>query len=175
MGYSAIASRLTDLLKKNKAWIWDEECQAAFESLKKEVMEKLVLRLLDVTMPFELHTDASDFAIGGVLMQDGHPIAFETPEEGLEHDPLAKKIIALEKDRRTQRFWFNGDMLFTKGDRLYVPKWGDLGRAILKECHDSKWAGHPEITRTLAFVGSLDHSMYEAQDQWHTRLNIKNF
>nr|GFB75157.1 putative mitochondrial protein [Tanacetum cinerariifolium] len=63
MGYSAITSPLTDLLKKNKAWIWDEECQAAFKSLKKAVMEKPVLRLPDVTMPFELHMDASDFAI----------------------------------------------------------------------------------------------------------------
>ncbi|GJR49653.1 UvrD-like helicase, ATP-binding domain, P-loop containing nucleoside triphosphate hydrolase [Tanacetum coccineum] len=77
MGYSAIASPLTDLLKKNKAWIWDEECQAAFESLKKAVIEEPVLRLPDVTMPFELHTDASDFSIRGVLMQDGHSIAFE--------------------------------------------------------------------------------------------------
>ncbi|GJS21721.1 putative nucleotidyltransferase, ribonuclease H [Tanacetum coccineum] len=257
MGYSAIASPLTDLLKKNKAWIWDEECQAAFESLKKAVMEEPVLRLPDVTMPFELHTDASDFAIGGVLMQDGHPIAFESRKlneterkytvqekemtaivhclriwrhyllgsrfviktdniatsyfqtqkklspkqarwqdflaefdyqleykpgkanvvadalsrkaefaaitqaqfflqdrikEGLEHDPLAKKIIALAKDGRTRRFWLKGDMLFTKGDRLYVPKWGDLRRVILKECHDSKWAGHPGIKRTLALV-----------------------
>ncbi|GJY19124.1 putative nucleotidyltransferase, ribonuclease H [Tanacetum coccineum] len=59
-------------------------------------------------------------------------------KEGLKHDPLAKKIIALAKDRRTRRFWLKGDMLFTKGDRLYVPKWGDLRRAILKECHDSK-------------------------------------
>ncbi|GJW22906.1 putative nucleotidyltransferase, ribonuclease H [Tanacetum coccineum] len=59
-------------------------------------------------------------------------------KEGLEHDPLAKKIIALAKDERTQRFWLKGDMLFTKGDRLYVPKWGDLRQAILKECHDSK-------------------------------------
>ncbi|GJU12068.1 uncharacterized mitochondrial protein-like protein [Tanacetum coccineum] len=73
-------------------------------------------------------------------------------KEGLEHDPLAKKIIALAKDRRTQRFWLKEDMLLTKGDRLYVPKWGDLRRAILKECHDSKWDGHPGITRTLALV-----------------------
>ncbi|GJY48141.1 putative nucleotidyltransferase, ribonuclease H [Tanacetum coccineum] len=200
--------------KKNKAWIWDEECQAAFESLKKTVMKEPVLRLPDVTMPFELHTDASNFDIGGVLMQDGHPILFESRKlneterkytvqekemmavvhclriwrhyflpgkanvvadalsrkaefaaitqaqfflqdrikEGLEHDPLAKKIIALAKDRRTRRFWLKRDMLFTKGDRLYVPKWGDLRRAILKECHDSKWAGHPGITRTLALV-----------------------
>ncbi|GKG49146.1 reverse transcriptase, partial [Tanacetum coccineum] len=56
----------------------DEECQAAFESLKKAVMEEPVLRLSNVTMPFELLTDASDFVIGGVLMQDGYPITFES-------------------------------------------------------------------------------------------------
>lgn len=28
--------------------------------------------------PFKVHTNASGFAIGGVLMQDGHPIASET-------------------------------------------------------------------------------------------------
>ena len=27
---------------------------------------------------FEVHTDASGFAIGGVLMQDGHPEAYES-------------------------------------------------------------------------------------------------
>ncbi|GJV02083.1 putative nucleotidyltransferase, ribonuclease H [Tanacetum coccineum] len=112
MGYSAISSYLTDLLKKNKAWIWDEECQAAFESLKKAVMVEPVLRLPDVTMSFELHTDASDFAIGGVLMQDRHPITFES-----------RKLNETERKR-----------------------------AILKECHDSKWAGYPGITRTLALV-----------------------
>nr|GEU95089.1 hypothetical protein CTI12_AA187700 [Tanacetum cinerariifolium] len=58
-------------------------------------------------------------------------------KEGLEHDPLAKKIIALAKDRRTHRLWLKGDMLFTKGKRLYVPKWGDLRRAILKEWGES--------------------------------------
>ncbi|GJZ13745.1 ATP-binding cassette subfamily C member 8 [Tanacetum coccineum] len=73
-------------------------------------------------------------------------------KEGLEHDPLSKKLITLAKDGRTHRFWLKGDMLFTKGDQLYVPKWGDLRRAILKECHDSKWAGHPRIMRTLTLV-----------------------
>ncbi|GJW79945.1 putative nucleotidyltransferase, ribonuclease H [Tanacetum coccineum] len=171
-----------NLLKNNKAWIWDEECQATFESMKKAVTEKPVLRLPDVTMRFELHTDASDFAIRGVLMHDGQrEIAIREEagnrkaefaaitqaqfflqdriKEGLNNDPLAKKIIALAKDGRTQRFWLKGDMLFTKGDRLYVPKWGDLRRAILKECHDSKWAGHPGITRMLALVeGTQDRA-----------------
>nr|GEY65443.1 hypothetical protein [Tanacetum cinerariifolium] len=39
-----------------------------------------------------------------------------------------------------------------KRDQLYVPKWGDLRRAILKECHDSKWVGYLRIMRTLALV-----------------------
>nr|GEU71346.1 hypothetical protein VITISV_029702 [Tanacetum cinerariifolium] len=64
----------------------------------------------------------------------------------------SKKIIALAKDGKTRRFWLKADMLFTKGDRLHVLKWGDLRRVILKECHDSKWAGHPRIKRTLALV-----------------------
>ncbi|GJR43518.1 putative nucleotidyltransferase, ribonuclease H [Tanacetum coccineum] len=48
--------------------------------------------------------------------------------------------------------WLEGDMLFTKGDRLYMPTWGDLRRAILKECHDSKWTGNSGITRMLTLV-----------------------
>ena len=67
-GYSAKAAPLTDLLKKNRTWHWSEECQHAFEELKKAINEDLVLVLPNHTKPFKIHTDASDFAIGGVLM-----------------------------------------------------------------------------------------------------------
>nr|CAN67852.1 hypothetical protein VITISV_020215 [Vitis vinifera] len=77
-GFSARAAPLTDLLKKNKAWEWDERCQQAFEDLKRAVTEEPVLALPDHTKGFEVHTDASDFAIGGVLMQEMHTIAFES-------------------------------------------------------------------------------------------------
>ena len=36
-----------------------------------------VLQLPDFSKRFEIHTDAFDFAYGVVLMQDGHPIAYE--------------------------------------------------------------------------------------------------
>ena len=77
-GYSTRVAPLTNLLKKNKTWEWDERCQQAFENLKKTVTEKPVLALLNHTKVFEVHMDASEFAIEGVLMQDRHLIAFES-------------------------------------------------------------------------------------------------
>ena len=67
-GYSAKAAPLTELLKKNKPWAWSTECQQAFEGLKAAITEEPVLMLPDFSKIFEVHTDASDFTIGGVLM-----------------------------------------------------------------------------------------------------------
>ncbi|XP_019239538.1 PREDICTED: uncharacterized protein LOC109219535 [Nicotiana attenuata] len=67
-GYSAKAAPLTELLKKNEPWVWTEHCQKGFEGLKAAVMEEPVLALPHFTKTFEVHTDASDFSIGGVLI-----------------------------------------------------------------------------------------------------------
>uniref|UniRef100_A0A3Q7IFD4 Reverse transcriptase domain-containing protein n=1 Tax=Solanum lycopersicum TaxID=4081 RepID=A0A3Q7IFD4_SOLLC len=64
-GYSASAAPLTELLKKNRPWLWSEECEEAFEGLKAAVTKEPVLVLPDFTKTFEIHTDASNFAIGG--------------------------------------------------------------------------------------------------------------
>lgn len=41
-------------------------------------MDELVLFLPDHRLLYEVHKDASNFAIEGVLMQEGHPIAYES-------------------------------------------------------------------------------------------------
>ena len=77
-GYSKKVSPLTDLLKKDKKWNWDDNCQKAFDKLKQAISTEPVLKLPDFSKPFEVHTDASDRALGGVLVQENHLIAFES-------------------------------------------------------------------------------------------------
>ena len=77
-GYSKKVAPLTDLLKKEKKWVWTDACQEAFEKLKAVVSSELMLRLTEFELPFEVHTDASDKAIGGVLVQEKHLVAYES-------------------------------------------------------------------------------------------------
>ena len=74
---------LTKLLRKDVRWQWHEEQQQAFERLKLALTQASCLQVLarpDLSLPFTLQTDASDYAIAGVLTQvfDGeeHPIYF---------------------------------------------------------------------------------------------------
>jgi hypothetical protein len=57
-------------------WHWSNQCQVAFDKLKDIVASKQVLQLPNFELPFEVHTDVSKKAIGGVLVQEGHPIAY---------------------------------------------------------------------------------------------------
>ncbi|RVW90844.1 Retrovirus-related Pol polyprotein from transposon 17.6 [Vitis vinifera] len=77
-GYSKRVSPLTDLLKKDNQWDWSMQCQMTFKGLKEAISTEPVLQLLDLDLPFEVQTDASDRALGGVLVQEGHPMAFES-------------------------------------------------------------------------------------------------
>ena len=50
----------------------------SFEALKNIISSTLVLATPYFTKPFVVECDASGFRIGVVLMQEGHPIAFES-------------------------------------------------------------------------------------------------
>ncbi len=66
--FAKITMPLTDLLKKSsKTYEWDETCNEAFETLKDILVKMHVLKLPDFDKDFEIHSDASDFAIRRVL------------------------------------------------------------------------------------------------------------
>ena len=77
-----------------------------------------------------------------------HPLSFllDRIKEGLAHDPMTKNIMKYSKEGKTQRFWLEGDLLYTKERRLYVLLFENIRREILRECYDSQWAGHPVYT-----------------------------
>ena len=53
-------------------------CQMAFKGLKKAISTKPVLQLPDLDLSFEVQTNASNRALGGVLVQEAHLVAFES-------------------------------------------------------------------------------------------------
>ena len=46
--------------------------------MKEKISTTPVLEFLDLQKPFEIETDASDYAMGAVLMQHGKPICYQS-------------------------------------------------------------------------------------------------
>ena len=68
--YAGIAAPLYALTKKGASFDWSVDCQQAFDSLKSALTSPPVLAYPDYDRPFKVYTDASSFAVGGVLGQD---------------------------------------------------------------------------------------------------------
>lgn len=85
--YSAVVQPLTDLLKdKPKSVKWNESSEVAFVNIKELLITSPILTTPDFKRPFDIHCDASDVAIAGVLTQsyDGldKPIAYFSQKLG---------------------------------------------------------------------------------------------
>ena len=78
--YATVIAPLTNLTKKDKPFIWDHQCNKAFNQVKTLLTTTPVLTHPDFSLPFHVHCDASGKGIGAVLSQfiDGayRPIAF---------------------------------------------------------------------------------------------------
>ncbi|KAK2977134.1 hypothetical protein RJ640_005784 [Escallonia rubra] len=73
-------------------------------------------------------------------------------KEGLQRDPLAKELLQLAKSGKTQRYRVKGDLLYTRDGRVYVPKWRDLRKMVIRGSHDTQSTVHPRHRRTYALV-----------------------
>ena len=82
--YAKIAVPMTNQLKgKGKTFEWGEDQKKSMQKLKVAIATAPILYIVDPNKPFVVETDASNFAVGAVLTQEGRPIAFESKK--LDH------------------------------------------------------------------------------------------
>ena len=71
-----MARQLTKLLRKGVTFHWDDQCQRAFDELKRRLTSVPVLTLPSGRDSFVIYSDASYQGLGCMLMQHNKVIAY---------------------------------------------------------------------------------------------------
>ena len=79
--YSNVGAPLTALTSDKSVFTWSDECKSAFDTLKNLLCSYPVLAFPKLGESFVVEVDASDVAVGGVLLQEDergieHPVAY---------------------------------------------------------------------------------------------------
>ena len=69
--YAVITAPMERLLKKDVVFVWSQECQDSFDTLKAKMASTSILVFPDWNKEFHVHMDASFIALGVVLVQPG--------------------------------------------------------------------------------------------------------
>lgn len=85
--------------------------------MKEAIASEPILKLPD----FEVHTDASDKAVGGVLLQEGHPVAFESRklnDAEQRYSTHEKEMVAVVHCLQTWRVYLLGTKFVVSTDNV---------------------------------------------------------
>ncbi|KAG7529394.1 Zinc finger CCHC-type [Arabidopsis suecica] len=147
--FSTIAAPLTEVIKKDVGFKWEEAQEEAFQSLKDKLTNAPVLILPDFLKTFEIECDASSIGIGAVLMQDQKPIAFFSEKLGgatLNYPTYDKELYALVRALQTWQhyLWPKEFVIHTDHESLKHLK----GQQKLNKRH-ARWV---EFIETFPYV-----------------------
>jgi hypothetical protein len=102
--FSTIAAPLNALMKKGVPFSWGTTQQNAFTMLNDKLIHAPFLQLPDFNKTFELECDASGIGLGGILLQDGKPIAYFNEKLSgpvLNYSTYDKELYALVRTLET--------------------------------------------------------------------------
>ena len=84
--FADISRPLVVLTTKGAVFEWKPEHTKAIRKLKEKLINYTTFNISDSAKLYQLHTDASGYAIGAVLEQESRPVAFlsqvMTPTQG---------------------------------------------------------------------------------------------
>ncbi|KAK7870273.1 hypothetical protein R5R35_001001 [Gryllus longicercus] len=115
--YALIAKPLSDMLKEDQEFRFEEDQRKAFQKLKDLLASSPVLNIYNPKYETELHTDASKFGYGAVLLQkcpdDGklHPVSYmsrKTTEQEEKHSSYELEILAVMNALKKFRVYLLG-------------------------------------------------------------------
>lgn len=112
-GFSKVAAPLTALLKgKSDSIEWTSDCDSSFLNLKNALTSTPILTIMDpLKGGIVLCTDASDLAIGAVLMQEGRVLAYESRKLNsaeLNYPIHEKELLAIIHSLKVWRHYLLG-------------------------------------------------------------------
>ncbi|GJW79335.1 putative reverse transcriptase domain-containing protein [Tanacetum coccineum] len=152
--FSKIAKPLTLLTQKNKAYVWGDKQDEAFQILKEKLCNAPVLTLPDGPDDFVVYCDASKQGVGSVLMQRGKVIAYALRQARRERrwaDALSRKERLKPRRVRAMSITIHSG-LKTKileaqseaSKDLKAPtEFGGVRKLIMDEAHTSRYSVHP--------------------------------
>ncbi|KAE9305404.1 hypothetical protein PF008_g21734 [Phytophthora fragariae] len=68
-GYALISAPLERLKAKEASFFWNEDCESAFQQLKRALMKPPILVYPDMKKRFKLYVDSSRYVVGACLIQ----------------------------------------------------------------------------------------------------------
>ena len=95
---SEIAEPLRNLTKENVTYIWSDYHDKSFKNLKEIITNSPCLQYYDVEEEVSIETDASDYGLGAVITQKGHPIAYASrtlSQTERRYSQIEKECLAL--------------------------------------------------------------------------------
>ncbi|KAJ9561836.1 hypothetical protein OSB04_006996 [Centaurea solstitialis] len=167
---------LTRLTRKNEQFVWGEEQEAAFDTLRRKSCEAPVMTLPEGVEDLTIYCDASYHGLGCVLMQRGRVIAYVS-RELKTHESLnmrQRRWLEVIKDYDCEILYHPGEGeravkegnqkkerikgqvepliadsrgLLTRYGRVWVPVSCEARQTLLDEAHKSKFSIHPGATK----------------------------
>ncbi|CAB4043835.1 Hypothetical predicted protein [Paramuricea clavata] len=133
---------LRNLVKQNVEINWSDSQENAFNAAKDLIASSTNLLYYDVKLPVTLQVDASDEAIGGVLMQEGKPVCFTShtlTDTEKQYAQIEKECLAIMTSmKRWHQYLFGKHDIIVQTDHqlletIFKKPLNTLSRAALKE------------------------------------------
>ena len=120
-----VLAPLTALMGKC-SFTWTTECQQAFDQMKALVSSDALLAFPDHTQPFDIETNASEYQLGSVINQHGHPVAYYSRKlNSAQHNytTIEKELLSIIETFKEFRTILLGSRISVHTDHKNLTHW----------------------------------------------------